>query len=84
MGIGVPELFIILVVGIMPIALIIGVVVIVALRISQRGSSRHAREIRMRESRTIQDIFKGLSDMEKRIETLETLLLDRVGERKDA
>jgi phage shock protein B len=42
--------------------------------ISRQGRTRQAEEARM-----IQEIYSGLSTIEKRVENLETILLDRYG-----
>jgi flagellar basal body-associated protein FliL len=48
-----------------------------------RGNSPHSSPQQQREEvKTVQEIYKGLSKMEKRIETLETLLFEQ--QRKEA
>lgn len=46
-----------------------------------RGPARPARETED-ESRMLQEMYHGLSKMERRIETLETLLLEREREKR--
>lgn len=45
------------------------------------GLSRKERQAHAEETRMIQDMFNGLSKMEERVETLETILIER--QRKD-
>jgi len=60
-----------------PLALIIGGVVLIALKIVKGGSNEQDAQ----EARLIQDIHHGLQRMEQRVEALETILLEK--ERKD-
>jgi phage shock protein B len=60
-----------------PLAVIIGGVIIIALIIMKSGPSQQDRKTRASETRMIQEIHHGLAKMERRIESLETLLLDR-------
>ncbi|QTA92645.1 phage-shock protein [Desulfonema magnum] len=55
--------------------------IFIVIRILRGGLSREEREILSEETRMIQDIYQGLSKMERRLDTLETILLDR--ERKE-
>ena len=55
---------------------IIGSTVLMALKIIRGGFSRKSRKIQSDETRMIQEIYQGLSQMEKRVETLETIILD--------
>jgi phage shock protein B len=61
-----------------PILAITGGIFIAALKIilSSRNSNR-SQELVDEETRLIQDIYHGLLKMEERVESLETLLLDR-------
>lgn len=43
------------------------------------SSGRGGQIVRTEESKMIQEIYKGLTKMEQRVETLETLLLERDG-----
>jgi len=61
-----------------PLALIVGLVVVSLAKILKGGSRRGLSE---EESQIMQDIHQGLGRMERRIESLETILFDRV--RKD-
>ncbi len=70
------ELAIILAVCI-PLVIIIGGVALIALKILKGSSSEQDAQ----EARLIQDIHTGLQRMEKRVEALETIMLEK--ERKD-
>ena len=72
-SLGLPELVILLVIA-------IGVVVFAAviLRMVFHGSNGGYRDAPADESRMMQEIYRSLSRMEKRVEALETILLDRV------
>lgn len=75
-SLGLPEMVIL-------VAIALGVVVFAAviLRLVFHGSNGSYREAPADESRMMQEIYRSLSRMEKRVEALETILLDRV--RKD-
>lgn len=60
-----------------PLVLIIGGVALIALKILKGSSSEQDAQ----EARMIQDIHTGLQRMEKRVEALETIMLEQ--ERKD-
>ncbi len=55
---------------------IIGSTVLMGIKLLKGGTSRSNQKIQSDEARIIQEIYQGLSQMEKRIETLETLILD--------
>jgi phage shock protein B len=59
-----------------PLVLIGGFFLIWALKILTGHSTRSFREQSDEEARTIQEIHQGLGRMEKRIEALETIMLD--------
>lgn len=75
MGIGVEELAVILIFGI-PLVAIVGGIFLAALRILRGGPARGG-QMAEEESQLVQELYQGLQRMERRIETLETLLLDR-------
>jgi len=56
---------------------IIGSTILMALRIFKGEASRKGQRLESEEARMIQEIFQGLSKMEKRLEALETIILDR-------
>ncbi len=55
---------------------IIGSTVLMGIKLLKGGTSRSNQKIQSDEARVIQEIYQGLSRMEKRIEALETLILD--------
>ena len=60
---------------------IIGSTILMAIKILKGGLSRKGQKVQTQEARMIQEIYKGLSGMEERVEALETIILDRT--RKD-
>lgn len=60
-----------------PFVAVIGGLFIAALKILKGSSSRQSRQLQVEETRLIQELYQGLSRMEQRVETLETLLLDQ-------
>lgn len=52
-----------------------------AIKIIKGGISPRSKKLEAEETKAIQEIYKGLSRMEERVESLENVLLDR--ERKD-
>ena len=60
---------------------IIGSTILMAIKILKGGLSRKGQKIQADEAEVIQQIYQGLSRMEKRVEALETIILDR--ERKE-
>jgi len=60
---------------------IIGSTILIAIKIIRGGVSRSGQKLQTDEARMIQEIYQGLSRMEERVETLETLILDQ--DRKD-
>ncbi len=56
---------------------IIGVFVLIALKMTRGGSSARDRKAIEEETRTIQEIYRGMSRMEERVEALETIILSR-------
>lgn len=65
--------FAILLVGLTILALVIVFVV----RLLRSGANAGDREARQNEAKMIQELYHGFNRMEDRIETLETLLLDK-------
>jgi phage shock protein B len=66
-----------------PMCAILGSFLIEALKILKGHGRDGDSEGRPEETEMIQQIYHGLSQMEKRIETLETLLFDRQREGKE-
>lgn len=56
---------------------VIGGTLLMAIKIIKGGVSRKDQKHQNQEARTIQEIYQGLSRMEERVESLETILLDR-------
>jgi phage shock protein B len=54
----------------------IGFTVILIIRTARGGSLRKREKLDAGETQIIQEIYQGLSKMDKRIESLETLILD--------
>jgi len=50
--------------------------ILLAMKLRHGGLSARGREAREKEARMIQDIYQGLSRMEKRVEALETILME--------
>lgn len=67
--------------GIVLALAVIGSTILMAIKIIKGGVSRKDRKHQSEETRMIQEIYQGLSRMEERVESLETLLLD--SEKKD-
>lgn len=65
--------------GIVLALAIIGSTVLMAVKIVRGGVSRKSQISAAEEARMIQEIYQGLSQMEERVETLETLILDSKG-----
>jgi phage shock protein B len=60
---------------------IVGSTILMAIKIIKGGVSPKERGRQAEEARMIQEIYRGLSRMEERVEALETIILER--ERKD-
>jgi flagellar basal body-associated protein FliL len=60
---------------------IVGSTVLMAFKIIRGGISPKSKKLEAEGTKTIQEIYKGLSRMEERVESLESVLLDR--EKKD-
>ena len=56
---------------------IIGGTIIFAMKIIKGGGSGRGRKSQSEEAMMIQEIYSGLSQMEERVDSLETLLLNR-------
>jgi|APSaa5957512622_1039677.scaffolds.fasta_scaffold64777_2 phage shock protein B len=64
--------------GIILFVVTVGLVIIGIIRAAKSGEiSRKDKEAREEEARMIQEIYHGLSKMEKRVEALETILIER-------
>ncbi len=80
MGVGLGELDVIAMIFMVPV-LIVAVICGTILVLTHRG--KHSRQSEAAESRMIQEIYQGLHEFEKRIESLEALLLERDRPRKE-
>jgi phage shock protein B len=56
---------------------IIGSTILMAIKIIKGEASRKGQRLESEEARMVQEIYQGLSKMEKRLEALETIILDR-------
>jgi phage shock protein B len=56
---------------------IIGSTILIGISIVKGGVSRKGQKFQADEAKMIQEIYKGLSRMEQRVEALETIILDR-------
>lgn len=66
------------------ILMTIGIMVYLIVKASRGGGGRSGTPSDKEETRMIQEIYHGLSRMHKRVEALETLLLERDREKRDA
>jgi hypothetical protein len=62
---------------------VVGGTILMSIRLRQGGLSKKDREQQMNEAEMVQEIYSGLSKMEKRIDSLETLLMDRQGKEQE-
>jgi len=62
---------------------IIGGTILAAIKTRHGGISRQSRKNEAEEAKMMQEIFRGLSRMEKRVEALETILMDHKEKGKD-
>jgi hypothetical protein len=62
---------------------VVGGTILMSIRLRHGGLSKKGRQQEVAEAEMIQEIYSGLSRMEKRIDTLETILMDRSGKEKD-
>ena len=65
--------------GIVLALAIIGSTILMAIKILRGGLSRKGQKFETEEARMIQGIYQGLSQMEERVEALETIILDSKG-----
>lgn len=60
---------------------IVGSTILMGIKVLKGGVSRKGQRVMDDEARMVQEIYTNISKMEKRVEALETLILDR--DRKD-
>ena len=63
--------------GIVLALLVIGGTLLMAIKLIKGGGSRKDQERLAEEARMVQEIYQGMSTLEERVESLETLLLDK-------
>ena len=71
------ELMIILIVSLV-FLFVLGCMVLIAWRVLRGQSFRRSRQAQAEEARLIQEIHQSLLKMDRRVEALETILLERV------
>jgi len=76
MGIGFLELLVVVAFGI-PLAAFVLAVLFFGLKIMSGETRKGGRQMGSEEARVMQEIHQSLSQMEKRIESLETILLEK-------
>ena len=79
----VDKLAVIMLFGI-PLAAVVGGMGLAALKIIKGQPAKKDGELGSDEVRTIQEIHQGLLRMEKRVESLETILLEKAGKQKES
>jgi phage shock protein B len=62
--------------GIVLALAVIGTTILMAIKIIKGGLSHKKQKYQADETRMIQEIYQGLSRMEERVESLETILLE--------
>jgi len=80
-----PGVMIVLIVfgGIVLALAIIGSTILMAINIIKGGVTSKDRKTQTDEARIIQEIYQGLARMEERVESLETIILDRERDREE-
>ena len=56
---------------------IIGSTILMAIKMFKGNASRKGQRLETEEARVVQEIYQGLSKMEKRIEAVEAIILDQ-------
>ena len=69
--------------GIVLALVIIGSTILIGLKILKGGVSQKGQKTQSDEARIIQEIYQGLARMEERVESLETIILERERARKE-
>ncbi len=62
---------------------VVGGTILMSIRLRHGGLSRKNRQGQSEEAEMIQEIYSGLSKMEKRIDALETILMDQQGKEQE-
>jgi len=63
---------------------IIGGTILMAIKILKGGLSRTDQKAQAEEAKMVQEIYESLSRMEQRVESLETIILDRKGKDRES
>ena len=58
---------------------IVGSTILMGIKMFRGDTSRRGQRLQAEEARMIQEIYQGLSRMEKRVEALETIILEPPG-----
>ena len=77
-----PGAFIVIMLFAIPLAAIIGGVLLAALKILKGNWGERGGASDVEETRLIQELHRGLNRMEERVESLETLLMEKSDRRK--
>ncbi len=76
------EWLVIMLVFAIPLVAIVGGILWAIVKLLKGGGSGRSKERDEEEARLMQEMCQGLEKMEKRVEALETILLDREGKDK--
>jgi phage shock protein B len=63
---------------------IVGGTILMIIKILKGGLSRTDQKAQAEDAKMVQEIYEGLSSMEKRVESLETIILDRKGKDRES
>jgi hypothetical protein len=69
--------------GILLALAVIGSTILIAIKIIRGGASPGGQRSEAEEARMVQEIYRGIEVMEKRLEALETILLEPDGKERD-
>jgi phage shock protein B len=69
--------------GIVLALAVIGSTILIAIKIIRGGASPGGQRSEAEEARMVQEIYRGLEVMEKRLESLETILLEPDGKERN-
>jgi flagellar basal body-associated protein FliL len=62
---------------------IIGSTILMGIKLLKGGISQKGQKVQSAEAKIIQEIYQGLARMEERVESLETILMERERSRKE-
>ena len=63
---------------------IVGGTILLIIKILKEGLSRTDQKAQTEDAKMVQEIYEGLSRMEQRVESLETIILDRKGKDRES